>query len=206
MAKTLGLALTQVASFCSVLGVYLTITPANDARPWWHWIVIALGVTLTAFIVFLEIREQKRHGTKTFKSKTKINKYMYDWVSNSGRALIFSRDMSWVNDEIMQLLLTKARHKELTICLEHPIEISDRLKNEGATIITYGNLGHVPRSRFTIVDFERDGARVAVGVGTRRGHLIQEFDMGAHPYFAVAEDLVKFLINGNAVLSRVPHS
>lgn len=206
MAKTVGLALTQVASFCSVLGVYLTITPANDARPWWHWIVIALGAGLTLLIVFFEIREQRRHGAKIFKSKDKINGFMYNWVSNGGRALIFSRDMSWVNEEIMQLLLTKARRRELTVCLEHSIDISERLKSEGAQIITYGNLGHIPRSRFTIVDFERDGARVAVGVGTKRGHLIQEFEMGSHPYFAVAEDLVKFLINGNAALSRVPHS
>jgi hypothetical protein len=75
--------------------------------------------------------------------------------------------------------------------LSHPGNAG--LKQRGARIHTYQRLRHVPRSRFTIVDYGLEGARVAVGAKLGGRHVIQEFQSGSHPFFAVAEDLVKFL-------------
>src|SRR5262245_396895 len=77
------------------------------------------------------------------------------------------------------------------------IPITNDLQRQGASIVTYEDLNHVPRSRFTIVDFGREGARVAVGVRSGSDHIIQEFRSGFHPFFAVAEDLVKFLLGSS---------
>jgi hypothetical protein len=119
--------------------------------------------------------------------------------------VIFSRDMSWGSDEkVRRVLSKKAAQGELTICLEHAIPLTDELKQVGATIIEYGYLGQVPRSRFTIVDFERDGARVAVGVTQNRRHVIQEFRSGVDPFFAVAEDMVRFVIASEKQDRHVP--
>ena len=121
--------------------------------------------------------------------------------------MIFSRDMSWADDEATrQILLEKAERNELTVCVERSIPLTDELRQSGARIVTYESLGHVPRSRFTIVDFDRDGARVAVGVRVQDKHVIQEFRSGHHPFFAVAEDLVKFLIASNHEMIDVSQS
>lgn len=119
--------------------------------------------------------------------------------------MIFSRDMSWTDEKaIRQVLMEKAGRNELTVFLEHPIPLTDELRRQGAQIVTYGALGHVPRSRFTIVDFGREGARVAVGVKVGNDHVIQEFRSGDHPFFAVAEDLVKLLLASSGKMLNVP--
>ncbi len=99
---------------------------------------------------------------------------------------------------VQDVLSEKAKRNELTICLEKEIPLTEDLKSKGAKIITYNKLGHTPRSRFTIVDFEKEGARVAVGVHEHGKQVIQEFRSGEHPFFAVSEDMVKFLLKANA--------
>lgn len=130
---------------------------------------------------------------------------MLRWISSGGRVVIFSRDMSWAHDEaVCSVLKDKAARNELTVCLERSIKLTDELRNCGATIITYGHLNHIPRSRFTIVDFGREGARVAVGVHQNGRHVIQEYRDGLDPFFAVAEDLVRLLIAADAGGQHVP--
>ena len=82
----------------------------------------------------------------------------------------------------------------MVVCVDKEIPITKELEKAGGQIITYGALEQVPLSRFTIINYERDGAQVAVGVPSGNDHLIQEFRSGSHPYFALAADLVKFLI------------
>jgi hypothetical protein len=104
--------------------------------------------------------------------------------------------MSWATDNnTRNILFAKAERHELTICIERMIPLARELQERGANIIEYGALGVVLRSRYTIIDFERDGARVAVGGPVGKTHVIQEFRNGEHPYFAVAEDLAKVLVD-----------
>jgi hypothetical protein len=193
----------QTASCASILGLYFTLQPLGGERPWWHWLLISLSIGAAVFVAAREITAHLFDGPRTYRSTAKINSYMRRWVASGGRVVIFSRDMSWAHEPATRSLLReKAHQNELTVCLEHSIALTDELQREGATIITYGSLSHVPRSRFTIVDFGREGARVAVGVREGNVHVIQEFRSGEHPFFAVAEDLVKFLM---ALSSMKPH-
>jgi hypothetical protein len=108
--------------------------------------------------------------------------------------VIFSRDMSWTTEpRIRDLLFQKARAHELTLCVQRHIPISNELRDHGARVVTYSELGYVPKSRFTIIDYERDGARVAIGQRIAGRHIIEEFDSRSHPLFSVAEDLIKLL-------------
>jgi hypothetical protein len=112
--------------------------------------------------------------------------------------------MSWAQEQpIRGLLLNKAESNELTVFVEHSIPLTDELDGKGARIIQYGVLGHVPRSRFTIVGFDREGARVAIGGRVGDAHVIQKFSNGHHPCFSLAEDLVKILIGFSAQRSHV---
>ena len=105
--------------------------------------------------------------------------------------------MTWADDPtVMNTLRAKAQAHELTICIEHEIPLTGELRNQGAQIISYGELGVIPRSRYTIIDFESNSARVAVGGSVGKAHVIQEFRNG-EPFFAVAEDLARLLVAYN---------
>ena len=184
----------HAASLASILGLYLTLRDKASTSEWWHPILVFFVLLITVLALAHEVWAYIKNKPKVYKTTKKINKYMHDWISAGGRVVIFSRDMSWAAEgDIQKLLASKAEKKELTICLENEIPLTNELKLKGATIVTYKHYGHVPRSRFTIVDYERDGARVAVGVKMGGDHVIQEYRSGTHPFFAVAEDLIKFL-------------
>ena len=205
MFKLVAIASIQIATCASILSLYFALQPLSTDRPWWHWLLIAFAIIACFLLTLREIAAHLRSAPKTYRSPRKINSYMHKWVSSGGRVVIFSRDMSWTDDEaIRQVLMKKARRNELTVCLEHTIRLTDELRRQGARIVTSGALGHVPRSRFTIVDFGREGARVAVGVKVGNDHVIQEFRSGDHPFFAVAEDLVKLLLASSGKMLDVP--
>jgi hypothetical protein len=194
MLKLVTTAIVHIASYASILGLYFTLVPLDHPRPHWHWVLLGASILATIGLILNEFLDYRRSAPKIYTSRKKITAYMRKWVSGGGRVAIFSRDMSWAKaDPIRTILREKAARDELMICLEHPIELTDELKELGAQIVTYQDLKHIPRSRFTIIDFGRDGARVAVGVQEQNGHVIQEFRSGHHPFFAVAEDLVRFL-------------
>jgi hypothetical protein len=190
----------QLASVASIVGLYFTVYPIDHPRPWWHWALIGFAVTLSLFLVARQIIDYLRSAPKTYRNAARINRYMRRWVSAGGRVVILSRDMSWAGDATTTTVLRrKPENHELTIFVEKEIPLTDDLKRRGAQIYTYQRLGHVPRSRFTIVDYGREGARVAVGARLGGRHVIEEFESGSHPFFAVAEDLIKFLEGAQAV-------
>jgi hypothetical protein len=193
--KIISTIFLQAATYASLIGLYFTIIPLGQPRAEWHWIIIILSTFAALALTWREIRDIIREGPKTYKSKEKINRYMCRWVSSGGRVVIFSRDLSWAGEEeVRDVLARKAERGDLTVCIENDIQLTSYLKTRGARIVTYGGLGFVPKSRFTIIDFEKEGARVAVGVHENGSHIIQEFRSGAHPFFAVAEDMVRFMM------------
>lgn len=188
------LIVAQAAQYTGFLGFYFTLVPTDSSRPQWHWFVILVGFIIFLCLAAVEVKDYRSKAPKIFRSNRKINDFMHQWISSSGRVAIFSRDMSWAHEErFKELLKRKAENNELTICVECDINLTNELKQAGARVVTYGAYGLVPRSRFTIVDFERDGASVAVGVKQQGYHVIQTYSSGHHPFFAVSEDMVKLI-------------
>lgn len=199
MFRFISRLVTHLASYASIFGLYFTVAPPTSERSTFEWWLLAIGFLLAAVTVYIEIDDFVRSGPKFFRKQQAINDYMRRWVSQSGRVVIFSRDMSWAMQKpVRDVLLEKASRNELIVCVERDIQLTNELHARGAQIVTYGQIGHVPKSRFTIVGYEREGARVAVGVSNNGQHVIQEFQSGSHPFFAVAEDLVKLLIAAKA--------
>jgi hypothetical protein len=194
MGKFVLFLFERAGALASIAALYLTVVPLSQARPLWHWLV--LGVVFICFVYFVakDTIRYLKPTRKSYNSQNKINDYMFRWISSGGRTVIFSRNMSWVTEpRIWDLLMRKAREGELTLCVEAHIRVSDELRAAGARVVTYSELGHVPKSRFTIIDYEKDGARVAIGQKIGGTHIIEEFEGRTHPLFSVAEDLVKLL-------------
>jgi hypothetical protein len=58
-------------------------------------VVIAAGTSLV-----LEVASIVSEGAKTYSSSSRINRFMYDWISHPGQVVIFSNDMTWVDDAV----------------------------------------------------------------------------------------------------------
>lgn len=191
MVKIFAKIIAQLSGFASILGLYFAVAPLGTDRPYWHWLAIGFFAVTTFTLIFADIRDDLRVRTRVFKSDSEITRYMAKWVKSSGRTTIFSRDLSWGSEiTANQALLQKATRNELTIFLENKTAVSEKLKNNGASIILYGESGFVPESRFTIVGTGKQGARVAVGLAEGGNHIVYQFESGKHPIFALAKDLV----------------
>lgn len=186
--------LSILGSLASLVGLYFTIIPDNHKMSHWEFALIASFVLLSVLSGYVEYRRWMRTRPVVCKTKPEIRSYMYRWIKDHGRTVIFTRDMSWVKDvEMHEMLRDKARSNELTLVLQKPITLSSELERCGAEVITYEDLNVVPTIRFTIVNEGRVDAKVAIAHPDEEAHRIYEYKMGAHPIFHMAHDLVSML-------------
>lgn len=185
---------TIIGCFASSLGLIFIIR--SPKQLWTVGEGIILGILICFFLaaVILSIIDYIKRKPLLLRKESKIRDYMYRWISRGGRTVIFSHDLSWVRDDRMKdLLRSKAQRNELSICLPRRTPFVEELENIGASIYDYPELQYVPRSRFTIINMGRHDAQVAVGGSFKRKHLIEEFSIGEHPYFFIANDLVEII-------------
>jgi hypothetical protein len=190
--------LSQIGSIASLCGLIFTLKTQNETFSGWQWFLVFISILLFLISIYLIVSEYLSNKPKVYTKKSDIRDYMYNWIKNGGRVVIFTRDMSWVNDDAMKnLLRNKSRSKECIICMPKKIDKVVEFEKEGATVIEYPSLDYTPLSRFTIINYGRDDAKIAVGKSIESGkHLIEEFGNGEHPYFQVANDLVRILEKG----------
>lgn len=189
--KTIGSSLVSAATVVELLRTYL---PSGAYPPKTWFLLILGGVCFVALLCFELSARGNRHVYKHDDTKG-IKSYMHDWIGKGGRVAIWTRDMSWANSaDTMRLLRDKATKKELILCLPKHTAASTELLAAGAEVCEYGvNFLEAPASRFTIVSFGRDGARVAIGRQDGDAHVIDEFHAGDHPAYYLAEDLISIV-------------
>lgn len=71
-----------------------------------------------------------------------------------------SRDLTWVNGEIEDVLTSKA--SSVVIFAERENEVTKRLRAKGIQVYYYGKLGFEPKTRFTVIRYNRDNPQVAI--------------------------------------------
>ena len=179
-------------SLASLFGLLILFLPSPKDLPWWTIAIIFTAVL--GFVLFIALEVSTHRCRRIYpKADTEgIKRYMHDWINHGGRVAIWTRDMSWAQDiDTRNLLKGKATRNELILCLPAKNELATELATLGAEVCDYDtSLLESPNSRFTIIFFGRDGARVAVGRADGDTHVIHEFDAGSHPAFYLATDLV----------------
>ena len=184
-----------IGSVGSVLGLVFPLLNQTDHIEWWMIALLVIFALLTLLSIFILLRTRRGCRAYAVDDRSGIRDYMRQWLEDGRRSAIWTRDMSWAeHSDIEDLLARKAISNDLIICLPQGTELTDRLKQSGAEVFLYGALGS-PATSFTIVNYERDGSRVAVG--SRRGdvHLIQEFVADDSPVFHMAEDIVRLAMH-----------
>ena len=188
----------SLAAYASLAIVAWSLRPEGEELKTWQWIVISLSVLILVYDVsttlYHYIRTRPRTFATTPKGRQRITRFMYDWIRNSGRTAIYSRDMSWATeDPVHCLLIEKARNDELVLVLPRPTPLSAELEAAGAQIVTYMGINHDPRARFTIADYGRGDARVAIGITQDSRHRIEVYAAGTDHAFQLSEDLLRIL-------------
>jgi hypothetical protein len=180
-----------VISFGGCIPTFVAVKKPSWVAP---ALIAVLGVAV-AIVCWHEVRTWLRERPARFREAVKIRRFMQQWISREGRVTIYTRDMSWANDEqrTLQLLSEKAERNELCICLPRQIALTRRLEAQGATVHTYEALAHAPSARFTIIRHGRQDAQVAIGRSEDDAHTISTYSLGHDPAFGIASDLIDFV-------------
>lgn len=188
-ANRLQLSVSLIGAIASIAGLIRFQTS--------DWSSLTLFVPFIALLAITAIVVFKPTSSRHVFSKDDrrgIRDYMFHWIQNGGRVAIWTRDMSWVDDDDMKRLLRqKAEARELIVCLPNATEVTDWLSQFGAEVITY-RIWDSPLGRFTIANYNRDDSRVAVGRGEGQFHVIDEFALSDNDStFHLARDLVRLV-------------
>jgi hypothetical protein len=194
LSTTLIELLSAWGSIASLVGLSISLRPAGKDISVGEVIGFGLAAILALLFTVLRAREYHRLKPRSFKSKKQIRDYMFSWISRGERVAIFSRDMSWVDDDDMRdLLRKKAQRHELILCLPKEIVLSRELASLGGEVHVYPELDYDPKARFTVIKVGRHDSQVAIGREIGGVHTIQEATSGHDPLFAVADDLVSIV-------------
>ena len=127
---------------------------------WWRILVLIVCGVIALACMFFDVKEYIRNRPLVFHSQEAINAYMKNWISTSGEVVVYSRDLSWVNDEIKGIMLGKG--KDLTIFVHQSTLLTDSLQQAGVHIYLYENIPYQPVSRFTIIRANKNNRQIAI--------------------------------------------
>ena len=160
----------NVLEFISFLGSCASLISVLFLEVEWNILKIVLVILLailcsiSIYMLFL------KKDNITCKSQQKINDFMKDWIRTEGVVEILSRDLSWVDDEMVAILASKG--KDLNIYVENKNTIIDKIKatNTECKIFYYNEFGFTPKSRFTIVRANKDERQIAIAIKEEKGY------------------------------------
>ncbi|MCH8347602.1 MAG: hypothetical protein IH901_03790 [Proteobacteria bacterium] len=180
-----------IGSYASMVALFFTSNFNFSGQGILFWVVLVfLILSIVATLIFEGVNFFQKRGYAP--QSPKINKFLRKWLLKGGNCAIFTRDMTWGEDEeIYKILEQKAKKNELNLFLPKENKLSKKLKSKGASIYLTNNLLRKPRSRFTVINWEKDGAKIAVGRLEKEKHVIRIYARHDHPLFAVAEDLLE---------------
>jgi len=186
-------------SYVSLVG---SVFPFKD-WPTLTTFLVLVSLLALVVVVWMEFRWGPKRRVYLQKDKEEIQNYMFDWIKKGRHTAIFSHNLTWVSgNRIRQLLESKAQAKELTVYVPNEEDLTSEakslisvLRKNGAAIHVYAKCASVPMSRFTIINLNGPGERVAVAHGHGEFHIIEEYSANEHPAFYMAKDLLELARN-----------
>ncbi|MBN1975299.1 MAG: hypothetical protein JW787_16785 [Sedimentisphaerales bacterium] len=189
-----------VGSWASIIALLLIFRPQKEHVNIFYWGLLVISIILVIFSFYFEVKKCGRIHAIHEKDKKKINDYMYNWIVNSGRTAIFSRDMSFActNKKIKKLLIKKANSCELIVCVPKETDLTKELKENHAEIYYYSEKENInPHTRFTIANYGQGAKeRVAVAHGLNEFHMIHEYDKN-DPVIYLTKDLINIAMHSS---------
>ena len=160
----------KILEFVSFLGTLVSVISLFLEKREWGWqknvllcsLIIVFGISV--YILFI------KSDTQTYKTQKEINIFMKQWIKTDGVVKIFSRDLSWVDDEMIGILQSKG--SDLYIYVEKKNETVNRIHmiNPQMHCFYYEEMGFVPSSRFTVIRANKDDKQIAIAIKEHKGY------------------------------------
>lgn len=110
-------------------------------------------IAIVAIILLVDTSQYFRHQPRRFRRNSKgIAGYLCGWLQSGGRAVVFSRDLSWAEagSQAEKILRQKADRQELVVFAGRRTSLLDDLASRGSDVHIYDRLTFTPEARFTL--------------------------------------------------------
>lgn len=127
-------------------------------------ILISLIIILpiSAYFIF------RKKDTIVCSNQEDINNFLKKWIKTDGVVKILSRNLSWVNDEIMGILQAKGADLYLYVESENEVVKNIMQINKDCKVFLYGKYGFEPNSRYTVIHANKDDRQIAIALQERK--------------------------------------
>ena len=143
------------AMLASIIGLALL-----NEIPFLIRIVLLIISSIAAFNLFREDYKKNHENIRLCKSQLEIEEAMKDLVRSQGKICIMSRDLSWVTSDIKNLLKKKKGNVRIFAQEKRPLTLE--LESAGVEVYYYGAFQFEPKTRFTIIRYNRPDHQVAI--------------------------------------------
>lgn len=183
----------------SIIGSIAAYDQLKDKIPSWAYHSIIIFIILASISLMYEAMSDYRSSPKKYSPNSPdIAIALCKLIKSSGKAALFSRDLTWASDlqsDAYKTLQNKAKRGELTVLCELTNGVASSLSGDGADVHSYNGKLKDPGSRFSILDYGKPGARLIIGYNDGNNHVIQTYNSANDPALIyLAEDMVKLAI------------
>ena len=147
--------ISAIATFASIIGLAF----AQDVPAWIKCIIVIIGLFCLVFLSYSAFCAN-RINKIVCRSEKEIHDAMLRLIKTQAKISIMSRDLSWVDEEITEII--KKKKSNIQIFAQAENDITKQLENNGTKIMYYGKYGFEPKTRFTIIGYNRPSPQVAI--------------------------------------------
>lgn len=122
-------------------------------------LIVVVGIICLVILIYDGYKQNLKNET-VCKSDEEIKAVMNRLISTRGKICVVSRDLTWVDDEIKKVI--KSKRDSMLIFAQNASQLTEELKKAGVIVKYYGKLHFEPKTRFTVVRYNRQNPQVAI--------------------------------------------
>jgi hypothetical protein len=175
----------------TLVGVAILWWKCNQSDlPYLQWLIVALiGEVITLIFTLAKQGFKYLPKIKIKKNKYETIEFILKFISEATSVTIVSSRLSWVNDEVVQKMISLSKNGvKIIIILPRKNDLVSHL--DGYVDFIFTNIE--PESRFTLINENRSGAeKLAISKGGYPEHEITIFDNYSGPQIiGMAKDII----------------
>ena len=123
-------------------------------------VFLIFSIVVDIFLVIYYVHKEDNINQLICQSDDEIKDAMKKIIKMQGKICVMSRDLSWVDCEVKACILAKAN--SILIFAEKETELTKELQNGGVEMKYYGNWNFEPKTRFTVIRYNKNNPQVAI--------------------------------------------
>lgn len=147
-----------ITSACTAFSI-ISLAFSEQMEDWLRYLIFIVGLVCFTLLLIDEIKSNTRNE-RICKSDEAIEDAMKEIINSHGQICIMSRDLSWVTPEISACL--EAKKDSVLIFAQSENKKTKTLASRGVKVKYYGKLGFEPKTRFTIIRYNKNDPQVAI--------------------------------------------